>query len=259
MAQYKLKNNKIVESIPIGKAKITIGAKMHRLTICDRGPNPSSKKTQVICQCECGNYTMINLQDFIEGRVKSCGCYSNEVKTQRCVDAAIDFTLPERNINPFYKYIAPTQERKYGQVVWEIECRTCKQHYYEAPGELISEKRTHGSNPCQCYRKHSVGVQKIISILQENNIPFEMEKTFKTCVSPKNNLLPFDFFLPTYNILIEYDGQQHYKICFGQDEKKLQLQKEYDAIKTQWCIDNNIKLIRIPYFNQKIKIKDLLK
>ena len=45
MAQYKLKNNKTVESIPIGKAKIKIGAKMHRLTVCDRGPNTLSKKT----------------------------------------------------------------------------------------------------------------------------------------------------------------------------------------------------------------------
>lgn len=45
MTKYILKNQKIVESIPIGKAKIKIGAKMHRLTICDRGPNPPSKKT----------------------------------------------------------------------------------------------------------------------------------------------------------------------------------------------------------------------
>lgn len=61
-----------------------------------------------------------------------------------------------------------------------------------------------------------------------------------------------------YNVLIQYDGQQHYKISFGQEEKKLIKQKEYDKIKTQWCEKNNIKLIRIPYFKTKIQLKDLI-
>lgn len=258
MNKYILKNGQQVESIPIGKAKITIGLKNNRLTVCDRGPNPTSKKTQVICKCDCGNYTMINLQDFLSGKVQSCGCYSNEVKAQRMLSRAIDFSDETRNINPFYEYIAPTKLRKWEQVVWEVECRKCKKHYYAPPNELISEKRTHGINPCTCYKTFSIGVQKIYSLLTDNNILFEQEKTFSTCISPKGNWLPFDFYLPEYNILIEYDGEQHYKVCFGQNENKLKQQQEYDLIKTEWCKNNNKQLIRIPYYYKKITIQDLI-
>ena len=45
MAIYQLKNGEKVESISIGKAKIKLGTKINRLTACDRGPNPKSKKT----------------------------------------------------------------------------------------------------------------------------------------------------------------------------------------------------------------------
>ena len=258
MNQYTLKTGELVEEIPIGKAKIQIGTKINRLTARGRGPNPSSKKTQIICECECGKYTMINLQDFLSGKVVSCGCYSREIKARRMAAASVDFSSEARNINPFYKYIAPTKERKWSQVVWEIECRTCGKHYYETPNELISEKRTHGINPCDCYKKFSIGVQKICQILTDNQITFEQEKTFDTCVSLKGFLLPFDFYLPDYDVLIEYDGEQHYKCCFGQDENKLLKQQENDNIKNEWCKNNNKTLIRIPYYHKHITIKDLI-
>ena len=66
--------------------------------------------------------------------------------------------------------------------------------------------------------------------------------------------MPFDFYLPDFNILIEYDGQQHFKpIDFaGKGEewaiKNMLETQRRDNIKTQYCKDNNIKLIRIPYF-----------
>ena len=259
---YILKDGTKIQSIDIGKAKsIIIGDKNNRLTICDRAPNTKSKKARVICKCDCGNYTVINHQDFKSGKVKSCGCLSLEQKIERCKKTAIDFSTLERNINPFYKYIQPTQMRKgsNNQIVWEIECRKCGKHYFEAPNTLISEKRNHGNNPCCCWQKHSVGVWNIINILEKNNIQYILEKTFDSCISPKGNKLPFDFYLPEYNQVIEYDGQQHYKIAFGQNQNKLELQKIYDKIKNDWCKNNNIKIIRIPYTKKNIKLDDLIK
>ena len=55
--------------------------------------------------------------------------------------------------------------------------------------------------------------------------------------------------MPAYNILIEYDGAQHYEEC-GHGwftEEKLQEIKKRDEYKTKWCKENNIPLIRIPY------------
>lgn len=256
---YTLKDNTVIQAIEIGRANINIGDRQGRLVICDRAPNTKSKKARVICKCDCGNYTVINHQDFKEGKVISCGCFFKEQASQRGASTAIDYSSPERNINPFYKYIKPTNLRKYGnQVVWEIECRNCGKHYFDSPNELISEKRTHGNNPCNCNRKFSHGIEKIIHVLEENNINYELEKKFPTCVSLKGNQLPFDIYLPKYETLIEYDGEQHYHIAFGQDEEKLIKQKENDKIKTEWCLLNNIKLIRIPYTQKKIVLNDLI-
>ena len=258
--KYILKDGTFIIAIDKGKANINIGEKKNRLVIYDRAPNTKSKKVRVICKCDCGKYTVINHQDFKEEKVKSCGCLSNEKKAERCKKSAVNYASIERNINPFYKYIKPTNMRgSSNEIIWEIECRKCGKHYFDSPNQLISQKRNHGNNPCKCWRKYSIGVQQIINILEKNNINYLLEKSFSTCISPKGKLLFFDFYLPDYNILIEYDGKQHYEIAFNQGKEKLILQKEYDKIKNEWCKNNKITLIRIPYFKKEIKLEDLIK
>lgn len=75
------------------------------------------------------------------------------------------------------------------------------------------------------------------------------EYTFKNCVNPKtNNVLFFDFYLPDYNICIEYDGEQHYKKTrWSHDD--FEERKYRDSIKNQYCLNNDIPLIRIPYWD----------
>lgn len=94
--------------------------------------------------------------------------------------------------------------------------------------------------------KRSKGEEEIKQLLDDNNIIYETQKTFNDC---KNiNLLKYDFYLPNYNICIEYDGIQHYKInnFFGGEAEFKKTQKR-DIIKTEYCIKNNITLIRIKY------------
>lgn len=64
--------------------------------------------------------------------------------------------------------------------------------------------------------------------------------------------MPFDFYLPNHNILIEYDGEQHYYdrgYKTGMFRDTLEYTQMHDKIKTDYCINNNIKLIRIPYWD----------
>jgi hypothetical protein len=99
----------------------------------------------------------------------------------------------------------------------------------------------------------SKGELEIKKYLNTYNINYESQKRFNDC---RNKLpLPFDFYLPDYNICIEFDGVQHfYPYSFGLDKtdqiklENLKEQKEKDMIKTQYCLNNNIKLIRIPYW-----------
>ena len=102
--------------------------------------------------------------------------------------------------------------------------------------------------------KESKGEKSIRYYLLNKGINFSREKKFKNCINEK--LLPFDFYLPDYNICIEYDGKQHFEPVerFGgiNGFKKI---KENDSIKNIFCENNSIDLIRISY---KENIYDIL-
>ena len=106
---------------------------------------------------------------------------------------------------------------------------------------------------CGNHSNVSKGNEKIIKFLQGAKIPFETEKKFSTCKD--KNLLPFDFYINN-SYLIEYDGKQHY------DENSIfnyEYTHKHDLIKSQWCKENNIPLIRIPYTHFKnLVLDDLL-
>ena len=88
--------------------------------------------------------------------------------------------------------------------------------------------------------------------MKEFNVEYIAQYTYLNCKDKR--ALPFDFYIPSLNICIEYDGEYHYKpIKFknqSEEETKnnFKIRVEHDNIKTQYCLDNNIKLIRIPYW-----------
>lgn len=105
----------------------------------------------------------------------------------------------------------------------------------------------HGGQLCdKCFNNESLGEAKIRHYLEGNKIKFEQEKWFSDCRDI--NPLPFDFYLCTHNTLIEFDGRQHFEET-GHFSYPLNIVQKHDMIKTQYCIDNNIKLIRIPYWD----------
>lgn len=109
---------------------------------------------------------------------------------------------------------------------------------------------------CPCCMGSS-GEKEVRKCLNEIGIEFIEQKRFEDC---RNILpLPFDFFIPSLNVCIEYDGEQHFlKNCFGDKDGKVLLETQRrDKIKTQYCLDNNIKLIRIPYWEMN-NIKKIL-
>ena len=102
----------------------------------------------------------------------------------------------------------------------------------------------------------SKGEKAIRAYLEDNNIEFIQEYRFDGC---KYRLrLPFDFYIPSLNLCIEYDGEQHYKAFnyFG-GEEKFKLTQKRDKIKNNYCEDNGINLLRIPYLELD-SIEDIL-
>jgi hypothetical protein len=127
----------------------------------------------------------------------------------------------------------------------------CDKHgiFQQKPNDHISGR---GCPTCS----NSKGELAIRKYLTKNNINFFEQYTFNDCKSI--NLLSFDFYLPKYNMCIEYDGKQHFKSIefFGGDETFEGI-KMRDVIKNNFCEKNNMKLVRIPYYNYN-KIKETL-
>ena len=112
---------------------------------------------------------------------------------------------------------------------------------------------------CPTCGRQSRGEAEIKKLLIENDIKFKPQKTFDDCIY--KNKLSFDFYLIDYNILIEYDGAQHFKPIKGWGGEKSFLEiKKRDKIKNDYCFRNGKKLYRISYKeNIKEKINELIK
>ena len=97
--------------------------------------------------------------------------------------------------------------------------------------------------------RESSGERKIANYLDKKGLRFEREKRFESCKLKRS--LPFDFYIADSNILIEFDGRQHFQVIsyFGGDDT-FALNSKKDNIKTKWAFDNGYKLIRIPYMEK---------
>ena len=93
----------------------------------------------------------------------------------------------------------------------------------------------------------SKGERKIINYLKENNIEYTYEKKFYGLIGVGGGNLSYDFYLPKYNLLIEYQGEQHEAQCgqFGDFER----QQEHDKRKRDYVKDNGYNLLEIWYWD----------
>lgn len=135
---------------------------------------------------------------------------------------------------------------------------TCPIH-----GDFKSKPANHIHRKSGCpYCQESKGEKMIASILDDLEIVYEREKKYTDCTNQKKGKscrrLPFDFYIPKYNTIIEYDGEQHFRSvdAWGGDKKFINRQM-LDKFKNDFCLKNNIKMIRIPYEMKQPDIVDL--
>ena len=120
---------------------------------------------------------------------------------------------------------------------------------YEFPQTPNNHLSGHGCSLCN----ESLGAKKIRLFLVNNNIEFEREKRFNDCKDKRT--LPFDFYLPFYNLCIEYDGKQHFEPYSFKSKNESEIKKlkkfetiqKHDQIKNNYCKEKGINLLRIKY------------
>lgn len=81
--------------------------------------------------------------------------------------------------------------------------------------------------------------------LVDEKIPFEREKKFDWCINLETDRhLPFDFYLPNHNVIIEIDGRQHVEEV-KHFKNSFETIQERDGYKENCAIENGIHVIRI--------------
>lgn len=204
----------------------------------------SSKKVKIICPIH-GSFFVTPSSHF-SGH--GCALCSFEKLSQLFRYSSNDFIKKSRIIhNDIYNYSSVVYKNINEKVVI-----ICNKHgdFYQSPKKHLAGQ---GCPMCRA----SVGEKIIFNFLKENKIFFIKNKFFKKCRNKK--LLPFDFFIPSLNTCIEYDGVQHFMpvSLFG-GGRAFEEQQRRDKIKTDFCLKNNIKLIRVKY-RRKNEIKHQLK
>lgn len=219
-------------------AKNEINKRYGFLTVMERAETPKNKRTAYWkCLCDCGNFTIVEGVKLRNGHTRSCGKCGKFESVQKINEIG----------NKYGKLtvVSEAGRNKDGRTLWKCLC------------DCGNEKITLGKSlraglvqSCGCL--HSKGEEKIALILKEMNIKNLRQFVFKDCRNPKTNYpLYYDFYLPDFNIAIEYQGEQHY-IAANRgyfDEKAYNIIKERDELKRIYCKENNIHLIEIPYYH----------
>lgn len=194
---------------------------------------------QFICDTHKDKGIQLISWDHLRLSSKGCPYCAGKYRTTQ------DFIKEVNKINDSYEVLSD-----YKGVENSIKCRCnkCKSTWVTIARSLLQ-----GSGCPIC--KNSKGEQLIKDYLYNHNIEFIPQKKFSNCKDIKE--LPFDFYLPFYNMAIEYDGEQHFfPVDFdglGNDYANKQFNKTtlHDRIKNEYCLKNNITLIRIPYYEIK--------
>ncbi|WP_289146161.1 zinc-ribbon domain-containing protein [uncultured Megamonas sp.] len=142
----------------------------------------------------------------------------------------------------------------------------CKRRGYDLPIEPYVNNRTkikHKCNKCGFVYKQrpavhlqghgcpncskSLGERHIKIYLDKHNIPCIEQKRFTDCVY--KNELPFDFYLPNQNVLIEYQGEQHYEFNkhFHKTKEVFEERKLKDRIKKEYAKNSGYTLLEPTY------------
>jgi len=227
------------------------GNRYGRLLVLEIDNTPRDVKNRNIywkCQCDCGKIVSVNSHCLRNGSTKSCGCYTKGTETDE-FQTKSEIGNRYGKLTVISRHIFPDDNRK---AWWDCLC-DCG-NIKVTSGLLLRQGKV---KSCGCLV--SVGETEINNMLQQLNIPYKKQYTFKDLISHNGGTLFFDFALfndSGLKCLIEYQGIQHY-VDFG---KFGALQREEtDVLKKQYCKEHNIPLYEIKYDEDtETKLKEIL-
>lgn len=194
-----------------------------------------NSRTNVDCECSICGYMWsarpTNLTSHTHGCPNCSGVvkrtHEEFVKEVSLISPSIEFTTEYSGVD---NYIG-------------CRCILCGHEWNARAGHIID------GMGCPNCRK-SKGEERIESYLSSQDIDYVAQMRYPELHGIGGKRLSFDFYLPTQNLLIEFQGKQHETaIDYFGGEDRFKIQQENDNRKKAYAKDNNIDLLEIWYYD----------
>lgn len=196
----------------------------------------------------------------IELKCKKCGTIQKRgaeslLKDDRCLACEKKCVIKKTN-NALDLELQEKFDNEYLRIGEYVDANTpilfkhtiCGKYFSMKPHQLLTDK-----SRCPCYVRESKGEQRIENFLKKNNINYIHQYRLDNIKKA-----PFDFYLSDFNILIEYQGIQHFQpVDFFGGEKQFNIQKEIDERKKNIALSQGYKIIYFTYQEKNI-LEELL-
>ncbi len=198
---------------------------------------------------ECGHTYEIDIYEFIEGKRRCGKCKgkglrehfvesieSIKEKTGKLTDGEYSF-IDDSYVNSKTKH-------------W-FQHNTCGTKFEKNWDKFKGTPKQLGQRCPECSKKgmESAASRYVRDVLDHLHVEYVCEKRFDACRNPKTGrILPFDYYLPEINTIVEIDGEQHERDSFKKIDDKYDPVGtiERDKIKDLYLKENGVELVRIP-------------
>ena len=193
--------------------------------------------TRIECECSvCGHLWSAKASNLLSGfGCPQCGrlrTSNSHRKSQTAFEEAV------KSVNPNIDVVGV-----YASNRTPIQCRCiiCGCLWNGLPFNIL---RGEGCPACRM----SHGEKEIVKYLDDSRIEYVPQYSFSNLRGVKGGTLSYDFYVPAHNMLIEYQGIQHYRpvAAFG-GEEQFDVQLEHDERKRQYANENGYLLVEIRY------------
>ena len=217
------------------------GQKFGRLTVLYRDTETEKlrkdRHAMWKCQCDCGNYTTVIGKDLRAGKSQSCGCLQKERTSKANGNQLVGKRF---GLLTVIEQVPSKNQRTY----WKCKC-DCGNETIVCAREL----QNGDTKSCGCL--FSKGEAKIKEILQLLKYDYKTQIGFADFRTETGYKYRYDFGIFKNSVLqclIEYNGKQHYSYSGGWNTKEqMEFTQNRDQLKIEYCKNNNIPLLIIPY------------
>lgn len=199
-----------------------------RLTVIKRMENKKGELTW-LCQCSCGNTSVVRAGHLKDGETISCGCFRRESSSQKSI---INIIGNRYSMLRVVERLENKNEKPYYMCICDCGRTT------SASGANLKRGFVQS---CGCLKESFISSELKKYYEKEMNAKSE----YKILRNPKTGkFLPYDIYfeINEKNFFIEVNGIQHYKIqkYFYGDNSEFEYRKSKDRIKRKYARKNGI-------------------